>query len=151
MEQLKFNNKTYLKIDIKNIPGGLEKTCKNVLLIKGQCLKNSYEIAKATSSMLVEGFLITKFIDKNELDCVGHAWNIYNDIHFDLSVDLVNTSNVESNFYFVKEIYEHSKANITPMDFFDVSKKLLQFKSDVLLLELKVRHFINLNTADEKK
>jgi hypothetical protein len=99
-------------------------------------------VAKLSECEIVEGFLITQFPDKEEHDVVGHAWNSYKGIHFDVTRSLTPDADRVTHQYFVREIYDWDVANTT-WEFYPETGEKLNFKTDVNAIELEVRDQVN--------
>jgi len=91
---------------------------------------------------MVEVYLITAFHDKDEVECVGHAWNEYGGTHFDITAGLIKNEKVKSNTYFSEKTYLYEDASIYIVPF-TMGKLQLSFSTKVKDNEKNVRDYLN--------
>lgn len=141
MDKFIFQKEEYIAIGIGQVPQGIKTKIRTLTQKKGMCLGNSRDIAEKSGCNIVEGYMVTKFNDDREDECVGHAWNEYNGVHFDLTAPLTNEPNVEESHYFVKEIYTAKEL----YTYYDIIRNAMKFsfKTNVKETESAVRAYIN--------
>ena len=111
MEKFEFNGETFTKGDVANdAPEIIKWAVNRVKPRANKCLENSGKMAQETGAKMVEGYLVTVFHDKEEVECVGHVWNDYQGSQFDISANLINDESVKENYYFPHKAYEFSDA-----------------------------------------
>jgi hypothetical protein len=109
IKKLSYKNKEYSPIVVHECPKDILPKIKNIDLKLEGCTVNSYKIAKKVNCQMIEGFLVTVFSNKKEIECVGHVWNLLNDTHFDMSITIIDREHVKENFYF--PILEYNPAD----------------------------------------
>jgi len=162
MENLKFKDVEYSKINISKIPENHQKTIDKIPVKPKDCLGNSYEIAKnITDINIVEGYLVTYFEDESDIESVGHVWNEYKGSYFDKSIELIqHNRKVKENKYFLAIMYtanevKKGKVYLPSKDMYDLipkedpTKFTLDFKTDVKKLEKELKDFLNNKKAKD--
>jgi len=143
IEKFEFKGEAFVKVSVSDeVPEKIKWAVNRVNPIANQCLKNSGKMAKETNAKMVEGYLITTFHDMEEVECVGHVWNEYQGIQFDISAGLVNQENVKENGYFPHKIYPLADALIRP-DPFPFGPEHVVFSTNVKNNEREVRDYLN--------
>lgn len=113
IDQFKFNKDIFNIAEvIPKRPGALKGAFNQSEFDVGECLGNSYKFAKITGCLMVEGFLVTEYLSKADWDVVGHVWNQYNGKHFDLTVGLIDETDVKTHYYYPLKAYRSGDALI---------------------------------------
>lgn len=142
-DKFEFNGETFAKGDVTaEVPEKIKWALKRVSPIMNECLKNSGKMAQETGAKIVEGFLVTEYHDKDELECVGHVWNEYQGVHFDISASLIKNGNVKGNAYYPHKTYLVGDALKQPVPFPSGPLHVF-FSTNVKNNEKKVRDHLN--------
>lgn len=162
MKKLIFKDAEYAKINVTKVPDILQEEIDKLSFDSGNCLYNSYMIAKnIANTNIVEGYLVTYFEDGSDIESVGHAWNEYNGAYFDKSIELVkHNRKIKKNVYFLTETYTATIASKKKVYFpqksmydlireEDTSKSKLVFKTDVKKNELELKNQLNKKKDNE--
>lgn len=102
----------------------------------GECLYNSYRVAEATNSKIIEGiaYVVVEKDGKESQTLIKHAWNIKNDNQFDITKDFVwpNLSvRLKSITYTMVEEFSKDEYNLNGGN--------INFKSDVELITTSLK------------
>lgn len=156
MKKLKFKGAEYTKINTSEIPETYQKEIERLDIKAGNCLYNSYQIAKKITDInIVEGYLVTYFEDGSEIESVGHVWNEYKGAYFDATIGLKqHNRKVKKNDYFLVQKYTAAEANkekvyLPPKNMYDFSKEVeptksnLVFKTDVHKNGIELKDHLN--------
>lgn len=151
MNKLNFKKIEYENVKVNSLlPEIFKKELSSNFLKPGKCLSNSYQIAIQNDEIkMVEGFLITTYEDKT-IEAVGHVWNKYNDIYFDLSKDLIvsdkkieNSKYFKASEYYAVDISTEEKRKISS-DIYNLETEThIVFKTNVQSIEKELRDFLN--------
>ena len=145
IEKFEFNGETFTKGDVSAaVPEKIKWAISRVKPVANKCLANSGKMAQETGAKMVEGYLITTYHDKVEVECVGHVWNEYNGIQFDISASLINDETVKDNTYFPHKMYLVADA-LKQADPFPFGPQQVVFSTSVKNNEKKVRDHLNTN------
>jgi hypothetical protein len=150
MKNIEDSGFTYTFIKVEDAPEDIKIILKAVNPIEGQCLKNSYEVAKKDNSIkMVEGFLITYFEDV-PLDCVAHVWNTHFNSHFDITIGVKkHNRKIMKNEYYIGSIYEFKDAKLTQKtkkganmyDLWDI-ENYIEFKTNLKEIENDFQKYV---------
>lgn len=152
MEDLVFNEKVYMFIEVKNTRVCFEKDVKASKPKEGDCIFNSYKVAEKIDNVkMVEGFLVSYFED-GTLECVGHVWNEINGSHFDVTKGIKKHDKIiKSDNYFIASVYDSKDKKTVKMPkagggmydiFLGETEKHLAFKTEVKLIEKDLLSFL---------
>lgn len=154
MQKIKFKGVEYTKVEVTKISDSHRKEIDKLSLKSGNCLGNSYEIAKKISGInIVEGFLITYFED-GKIESVGHVWNEIDGVYFDETINLKkNDKKIAKSEYYLADKYTlndistelKEKSTVGLSSFFEkpIMEKHIIFKTDVKRIELELKEFFN--------
>jgi len=143
MENFEFDGETFMKGEVMaEAPEKINGAVKSVNPIENACLENSGKMARKTGAKMVEGYLVTEFHDIEEVECVGHVWNEYGGIQFDISAGLIENDKIKNNTYFPVKTYlvADARKQANPLPSGPVS---VVFSTGVKNNEKKVRDHLN--------
>jgi len=145
IEKFEFNGETFNKGDVTaEVPEKIKWAISSVKPVANKCLANSGKMAQETGAKMVEGYLITTYHDKEQVECVGHVWNEYHGIQFDISASLINDETVKDNTYFPHKTYLVADA-LRQANPFPFGPEHVVFSTRVKNNEKKVREHLNSN------
>lgn len=100
------NYKQAIPTEISPIP--TEISLDDLELMQGQCINNSFQVAKKYPTVeIVEGIILLVSY-KNQGTAVAHMWNKLGDIHFDVTENKIWRGNSENKAREVRYAYVNS-------------------------------------------
>jgi hypothetical protein len=131
-KSIEFENQQPFEIKISEIPSSIDLN--GIVIRKSMCIENSYQVAKKYPKVgLVEGLIVTINFE-NRGKPMPHMWNMFCDVHFDVTKERVWMGNEEmvktkDIKYFV--VKYHNQTDFKIGELFEFCKDTIQYCDEI--------------------